>query len=154
MDRCVVDVSTPCQNAIVTFGDCGLGLVLNKLRLSLNVIRALQARLSIPSEIFKFGDEWLVSFSKVPLRLSIYMGYLLHLFCINGFFDLYWRLFHPSSALTGLTIVRWRFSFGCGTVGEYWDFGPVYRADLRGVKGRPLYTLARVAGLAIATIAK
>ncbi|BAY09673.1 glycosyltransferase family 2 protein [Calothrix sp. NIES-2098] len=90
----------------------------------------------------------LVSFSKVPLRLSTYMGFLAAivslLMCV---LVLYWRLFVPHSPLTGIAIIMMAIFFlaavqlfSIGILGEY--VGRIYEE----VKQRPLYTLAEVAG--------
>ena len=64
-----------------------------------------------------------------------------------AFLILYWRIFYPSSALTGLTIVMMAVFFlgavqlvSIGILGQY--VGRIYEE----VKGRPLYTLAEVVG--------
>ncbi len=88
----------------------------------------------------------LVSFSKVPLRLSTYLGLIsAALALFMSFLVLYWRLNFPDSPLTGLaTIVISIFFLGSvqlisiGILGEY--IGRIYEE----VKGRPLYTLAEV----------
>ncbi|WP_071188528.1 glycosyltransferase family 2 protein [Trichormus sp. NMC-1] len=90
----------------------------------------------------------LVSFSKVPLRLSTYLGLfaaLVSLFmCL---LVLYWRIFIPHSPLTGVTIILIAIFFlgavqliSIGILGEY--IGRIYEE----VKQRPLYTLSEVAG--------
>ncbi|MBD2357866.1 glycosyltransferase family 2 protein [Tolypothrix sp. FACHB-123] len=90
----------------------------------------------------------LVSFSKVPLQLSTYMGFfaaVLSLFmCVMV---LYWRLVQPHSSLTGMAIILMAIFFiggvqlfSIGILGEY--IGRIYEE----VKQRPLYTLAEVAG--------
>jgi dolichol-phosphate mannosyltransferase len=92
----------------------------------------------------------LVSFSKVPLRLSIYLGlFAAFVSVLMAFLILYWRIFYPNSALTGLTIVMMAVFFlgavqlvSIGILGQY--VGRIYEE----VKGRPLYTLAEVAGFA------
>jgi dolichol-phosphate mannosyltransferase len=90
----------------------------------------------------------IVSFSKVPLRISTYMGLfaaIVSLFMCG--LVLYWRIFIPHSPLTGITIVLMAIFFlgavqlfSIGIVGEY--IGRIYEE----VKARPLYTLAEVAG--------
>ena len=90
----------------------------------------------------------LVSFSKVPLRLSTYLGLAaaaLALFTVC--LVIYWRLTIPDSPITGLTIVITVALFigsvqliTIGILGEY--VGQIYDE----VKGRPLYVLAEVAG--------
>ncbi|MDX2097692.1 MAG: glycosyltransferase family 2 protein [Leptolyngbyaceae cyanobacterium bins.59] len=90
----------------------------------------------------------LVSFSKVPLRLATYVGLFSALLClIMLILVIYWRFFTPASPLVGYaTIVGAIFFLGAvqlvsiGILGEY--IGRIYEE----VKGRPLYTLAEVAG--------
>jgi dolichol-phosphate mannosyltransferase len=90
----------------------------------------------------------LVSFSKVPLRLSTYLGLFAAFFAlIMAILVVYWRIFVPYSPLTGLsTILVAIFFLGAvqllsiGILGEY--VGRIYEE----VKHRPLYTLAEVAG--------
>jgi len=90
----------------------------------------------------------LVSFSKVPLRLSTYVGLISALGALlMAGLVLYWRIFDPSSPLNGLaTINVVHFFLGAvqlvciGILGEY--VGRIYEE----VKGRPLYTLGEVAG--------
>ena len=90
----------------------------------------------------------LVSFSKVPLRLSTYVGLLAAVAAIlMALLVLYWRLFVPHSPLTGFTIILVAIFFlgavqlvSIGILGEY--VGRIYEE----VKGRPLYTLAEVGG--------
>ncbi len=91
----------------------------------------------------------LVSFSKVPLRLSTYIGLLAAMAAIfMALLVLYWRIFVPHSPLTGFTIILVAIFFlgavqlvSIGILGEY--VGRIYEE----VKGRPLYTLAEVGGL-------
>ena len=90
----------------------------------------------------------LVSFSKVPLRLSTYVGLLAAVAAIlMALLVLYWRLFVPHSPLAGFTIILVAIFFlgavqlvSIGILGEY--VGRIYEE----VKGRPLYTLAEVGG--------
>jgi len=90
----------------------------------------------------------LVSFSKVPLRLSTYVGLLAAIAAIlMGLLVLYWRIFVPHSPLTGFTIILVAIFFlgavqlvSIGILGEY--VGRIYEE----VKGRPLYTLAEIGG--------
>ncbi|MBD2167838.1 glycosyltransferase family 2 protein [Calothrix membranacea FACHB-236] len=90
----------------------------------------------------------LVSFSKVPLRLSTYMGFFAALVSLfMSLMVLYWRLIEPHSPLTGMAIVLMAIFFlgavqlvSIGILGEY--IGRIYEE----VKERPLYTLAEVAG--------
>jgi len=90
----------------------------------------------------------LVSFSTVPLRLSTYLG--LFSACaalVMAFLVIYWRIFFPSSPLTGYAIIAAAIFFlgavqlfSIGILGEY--IGRIYDE----VKNRPLYTLAEAAG--------
>jgi dolichol-phosphate mannosyltransferase len=97
---------------------------------------------------FSLALNSLVSFSKVPLRLSTYLGLLSAALALLMFFlVLYWRLSQPQSYLTGsAAIIMAIFFLGSvqlvciGILGEY--IGRIYEE----VKGRPLYTLAEVAG--------
>lgn len=90
----------------------------------------------------------LVSFSKVPLRISTYVGLFAALVAIvMMLLVFYWRIAYPVSPLTGLTtIVVAIFFLGAvqllsiGILGEY--IGRIYEE----VKNRPLYTLSEVAG--------
>ena len=88
----------------------------------------------------------LVSFSKVPLRISTYLGLLsAALAMLMILLVLYWRLTSPDSPLTGLATITIAIFFlgsvqliSIGILGEY--IGRIYEE----VKGRPLYTLAEV----------
>ncbi|BAZ02280.1 family 2 glycosyl transferase [Tolypothrix tenuis PCC 7101] len=90
----------------------------------------------------------LVSFSKVPLRLSTYMGFFAALISLfMSVMVLYWRLIQPHSPLTGMAIILMAIFFlgavqlvSIGILGEY--IGRIYEE----VKERPLYTLAEIAG--------
>jgi dolichol-phosphate mannosyltransferase len=90
----------------------------------------------------------LVSFSRLPLRLSTYVGLLSAIIALlMGVLVLYWRIVEPHSPLTGLaTIMIAMFFLGAvqlvsiGILGEY--VGRIYEE----VKGRPLYVLSEVAG--------
>lgn len=92
--------------------------------------------------------DGLVSFSKVPLRISTYVGLLAAVAAIlMALTVIYWRLFVPHSPLTGFTIILVAIFFlgavqlvSIGILGEY--IGRIYEE----VKGRPLYTLAEVGG--------
>ncbi len=100
------------------------------------------------NQSLKLALNGLVSFSKVPLRLSTYMGLAAAAIALlMAVLVLYWRLTSPLSPLTGLTtIVVALFFLGAvqlvsvGILGEY--IGHIYEE----VKGRPLYTLGEIAG--------
>ncbi len=97
---------------------------------------------------FRLAINSLVSFSIVPLRLATYLGLFSALMALlMAMLVLYWRLFQVNSPITGLaTIVIAILFLGSvqliciGILGEY--IGRIYDE----VKGRPLYTLAEVAG--------
>ena len=90
----------------------------------------------------------LVSFSRVPLRLSTYLGLVAAAIALfMAVLVVYWRFFAPHSPLTGYaTITVMVFFLGAvqlisiGILGEY--IGRIYEE----IKGRPLYTLSEVAG--------
>ncbi|MDJ1168002.1 glycosyltransferase family 2 protein [Roseofilum sp. BLCC_M154] len=90
----------------------------------------------------------LVSFSKVPLRLSTYLGLgAAAIALFMALLVLYWRIIAPTAPLTGFaTILIAIFFLGAvqlvsiGILGEY--IGRIYEQ----VKGRPLYTLAEIRG--------
>ncbi|MDH6099303.1 glycosyltransferase family 2 protein [Anabaenopsis sp. FSS-46] len=97
---------------------------------------------------FALAINGIVSFSKVPLRISTYLGLLAAfvslLMCL---LVLYWRIFIPNSPLTGVTIILMAVFFlgavqliSIGILGEY--IGRIYEE----VKQRPLYVLSEVAG--------
>lgn len=98
----------------------------------------------------------LVSFSKVPLRISTYVGLLAAVAAIlMALLVVYWRIFVPHSPLTGFTIILVAIFFlgavqlvSIGILGEY--IGHIYEE----VKGRPLYTLAEVGGFSAQLEAK
>lgn len=90
----------------------------------------------------------LVGFSKVPLRLSTYLGLAAAaVSLLMSLLVLYWRFFAPNSPLTGYTIITVVVFFlgavqliSIGILGEY--IGRIYEE----IKGRPLYTLSEVGG--------
>ena len=90
----------------------------------------------------------LVSFSRVPLRISTYLGLFSAVAAvIMALLVLYWRFFYPASPLTGFATIAVAIFFlgavqlfSIGILGEY--IGRIYEE----VKGRPLYTVAEVAG--------
>ncbi|MEA5534298.1 glycosyltransferase family 2 protein [Crocosphaera sp. XPORK-15E] len=97
---------------------------------------------------FSLALNSLISFSRVPLRISTYLGLLSAILALfMAFLVLYWRLIQTNSPVTGLaTIMIAIFFLGSvqliclGILGEY--IGRVYEE----VKGRPLYTLAEIVG--------
>ena len=97
---------------------------------------------------FALAVNSLISFSKVPLRISTYLGLLADAFAIfMAILVLYWRLYQPNSPVTGFAAIAIAIFFlgsvqliSIGILGEY--IGRIYEE----VKCRPLYTLAEVAG--------
>lgn len=97
---------------------------------------------------FALAINSLVGFSKVPLRLSTYLGLAAAgISLLMSLLVLYWRVFAPNSPLTGYTIITVVVFFlgavqliSIGILGEY--IGRIYEE----IKGRPLYTLSEVAG--------
>ena len=93
--------------------------------------------------------DGLVSFSKIPLRFSTYVGLLAALIAVlMGVLVLYWRIVEPTSPLTGFATIAIAIFFlgavqlvSIGILGEY--VGRIYEE----VKGRPLYVLSEVGGL-------
>ena len=98
---------------------------------------------------FALAVTGIVSFSRVPLRLATYLGFLVAAFAlIMIVVVVYWRLFRPQAPLIGYTIITAAIFFLAavqllclGILGEY--LGRVYDE----VKGRPLFTLREVAGI-------
>jgi polyisoprenyl-phosphate glycosyltransferase len=97
---------------------------------------------------FSLAVNGLVSFSKVPLQISTYVGlFAAFIALIMAMLVLYWRIFTPHSPLTGITTIIIAIFFlgavqlvSIGILGEY--IGRIYEE----VKNRPLYTLGEVAG--------
>jgi polyisoprenyl-phosphate glycosyltransferase len=94
------------------------------------------------------GINGLVSFSKIPLRISTYIGLVAAAIALlMACLVIYWRFFEPNSPVTGFATIAVAIFFlgaiqliSIGILGEY--IGRIYEE----VKGRPLYTLAEVEG--------
>jgi dolichol-phosphate mannosyltransferase len=92
--------------------------------------------------------DGLVSFSKVPLRISTYVGLFAAVMAIvMAALVLYWRFFSPVSPLTGYATIAVAIFFlgavqlfSIGILGEY--IGRIYEE----VKNRPVYILREVNG--------
>ena len=92
--------------------------------------------------------DGLVSFSKVPLRISTYVGLFAAVMAIvMSALVLYWRFFSPVSPLTGYATIAVAIFFlgavqlfSIGILGEY--IGRIYEE----VKNRPVYILREVNG--------
>lgn len=97
---------------------------------------------------FALAVNGLVSFSRVPLRISTYIGLTAAAIALlMAVLVLYWRFFAPNSPLTGYTTIIIAIFFlgavqliSIGILGEY--IGRIYEE----VKGRPLYTLSEAQG--------
>jgi dolichol-phosphate mannosyltransferase len=97
---------------------------------------------------FNLALDGLISFSKMPLRIAIYVGLLSSVIAIlMALLVLYWRFFQPDSPVIGFASIATVIFFlgavqlvGLGFIGEY--VGRIYEE----VKGRPLYTVREVGG--------
>jgi dolichol-phosphate mannosyltransferase len=95
---------------------------------------------------FSLALNSIISFSRIPLRLSTYLGLFSALIALlMSLIVLYWRISQPGSPLTGFAAIMIAVFFlgsvqliCLGLLGEY--IGRIYEE----VKGRPLYTLAEV----------
>ncbi|MGB3262893.1 MAG: glycosyltransferase family 2 protein [Microcoleus sp.] len=149
MDRCVVDVlnALPERNRYIRGLRAWIGFKQTAVKFERDPRFAGDVKYTF-SKSFALAMNGLVSFSTVPLQLSIYLGLFSALVSVlMAFLVLYWRLFSPGAALTGLTIIIMAIFFlgavqlvSIGILGQY--IGRIYEE----VKGRPLYTLAEVAG--------
>jgi glycosyltransferase involved in cell wall biosynthesis len=92
--------------------------------------------------------DGIVSFSKMPLRIAIYLGLFSAMVATSmALLVLYWRFFQPQSPVIGFATITTVIFFlgavqlvGIGFVGEY--VGRIYEE----VKSRPLYTVREVGG--------
>ena len=151
MDRCVVDVlnAMPERNRYIRGLRAWIGFKQTAVKFERDPRFAGDVKYTF-SKSFALAMNGLVSFSKVPLQLSIYLGlFSAFVSVLMAFLVLYWRLFYPGAALTGLTIIIMAVFFlgavqlvSIGILGQY--VGRIYEE----VKGRPLYTLAEVVGFA------
>lgn len=149
MDRRVVDVlnGMPERNRYIRGLRSWIGFQQTSIRFERDPRFAGDVKYTFRKS-FALAVNGLVSFSKVPLRLSTYVGLLSAVVAVlMGLLVLYWRFFEPNSPLTGLaTIIIAIFFLGAvqlvsiGILGEY--IGRIYEE----VKGRPLYTLAEIGG--------
>jgi glycosyltransferase involved in cell wall biosynthesis len=149
MDRCVVDIlnKMPERNRYIRGLRAWIGFKQTAVRFERDPRFAGEVKYTFTKSL-GLAVNGLVSFSKVPLRLSTYLGLFAGLVSIfMGLLVLYWRIFYPSSVLTGLTTILMAIFFlgavqlvSIGILGEY--IGRIYEE----VKDRPLYTLAEVAG--------
>lgn len=157
MDRRVVDVlnSMPERNRYIRGLRSWVGLPQTFIHFERDPRFAGEVKYTFRKSL-SLAANGLVTFSRVPLRLSTYVGLLAAAIAVlMAILVLYWRLFVPHSPLTGFaTIMIAVFFLGAvqlvsiGILGEY--VGRIYEE----VKGRPLYVLSEVAGFAETSAAK
>ncbi|MGC1395756.1 MAG: glycosyltransferase family 2 protein [Coleofasciculaceae cyanobacterium] len=151
MDRRVVDVlnSMPERNRYIRGLRSWVGLPQTFIHFERDPRFAGEVKYTFRKSL-SLAATGLVTFSRVPLRLSTYVGLLAAAIAVlMAILVLYWRVFVPDSPLTGFaTIMIAVFFLGAvqlvsiGILGEY--VGRIYEE----VKGRPLYVLSEVAGFA------
>ena len=151
MDRRVVDVlnSMPERNRYIRGLRSWVGLPQTSIHFERDPRFAGEVKYTFGKSL-SLAVNGLVTFSRVPLRLSTYVGLLAAAMAIvMAMLVLYWRIHSPNSPLTGFaTIMIAIFFLGAvqlvsiGILGEY--VGRIYEE----VKGRPLYVLSEVAGFA------
>ncbi|MFW6359534.1 MAG: glycosyltransferase family 2 protein [Chroococcales cyanobacterium] len=149
MDRCVVNVlnAMPERNRYIRGLRAWIGFHQTYLSFERDPRFSGEVKYTFAKSL-SLALNGLVSFSRVPLRLSTYLGLLAALLAlIMACLVLYWRLVAPNSPLTGFaTIMIAIFFLGAvqlvsiGILGEY--IGRIYEE----VKGRPLYILSEIAG--------
>ncbi len=149
MDRRVVDVlnAMPERNRYIRGLRSWVGLPQTSIRYERDPRFAGEVKYTFSNSLSLAGNG-LVSFSRLPLRLSTYVGLLAAVVAVlMAVLVLYWRIESPNSPLTGFaTIMIAIFFLGAvqlvsiGILGEY--IGRIYEE----VKGRPLYVLSEVAG--------
>ncbi|MDB9433506.1 glycosyltransferase family 2 protein [Microcystis aeruginosa] len=152
MDRQVVDVlnSMPERNRYIRGLRAWIGFRQTAVKFERDPRFAGEVKYTFKKSL-ALAINSLVSFSKIPLRLSTYLGLFSALIALlMALLVLYWRLQQPDSPVTGLaTILIAVFFLGSvqlisiGILGEY--IGRIYEE----VKGRPAYTIAEIAGLEI-----
>lgn len=149
MDRRVVDVlnTMPERNRYIRGLRSWVGLPQTSVSFERDPRFAGVVKYSFRKSLSLAGNG-LVSFSRLPLRLSTYIGLMAAVMAIlMAVLVLYWRIISPHSPLTGFaTIMIAIFFLGAvqlvsiGILGEY--VGRIYEE----VKGRPLYVLSEVVG--------
>jgi glycosyltransferase involved in cell wall biosynthesis len=152
MDRQVVDVlnSMPERNRYIRGLRAWIGFRQTAVKFERDPRFAGEVKYTFKKSL-ALAINSLVSFSKIPLRISTYLGLFSALIALlMALLVLYWRLQQPDSPVTGLaTILIAVFFLGSvqlisiGILGEY--IGRIYEE----VKGRPAYTIAEIAGLEI-----
>ncbi len=149
MDRQVVDVlnSMPERNRYIRGLRAWVGFQQTAIRFERDARFAGDVKYSFRKSL-GLGVNGIVSFSKVPLRLSTYVGLLSAVIAlIMALLVIYWRFSAIHSPLTGFATIAVAILFigavqlvSIGILGEY--VGRIYEE----IKGRPLYTLAEVGG--------
>lgn len=149
LDRQVVDVlnSMPERNRYIRGLRSWIGFKQTAIRFEREARFAGNVKYTFRKSL-ALAINGLVSFSKVPLRLSTYVGLFSAIAAIiMALLVLYWRIFVPDSPLAGFTIILMAIFFlgavqlvCIGILGEY--VGRIYEE----VKGRPLYTVGEVGG--------
>lgn len=151
MDRRVVDVlnAMPERNRYIRGLRSWIGFQQTAVRFERDPRFAGEVKYTFRKSL-ALAINGLVSFSRVPLRLSTYLGLFSAVVAlVMALMVMYWRLFDRTAPLTGYaTIAAAVFFLGAvqlfsiGILGEY--IGRIYEE----VKNRPLYTLREVAGFA------
>ncbi|MBD2019530.1 glycosyltransferase family 2 protein [Leptolyngbya sp. FACHB-36] len=151
MDRRVVDVlnAMPERNRYIRGLRSWIGFQQTAVRFERDPRFAGEVKYTFRKSL-ALAINGLVSFSRVPLRLSTYLGLFSAVVAlVMALLVMYWRLFDGTAPLTGYaTIAAAVFFLGAvqlfsiGILGEY--IGRIYEE----VKNRPLYTLREVAGFA------
>jgi len=149
MDRRVVDVlnTMPERNRYIRGLRSWVGLSQTSITFERDPRFAGEVKYTFRKSL-SLAANGLVTFSRVPLRLSTYVGlFAAAVALLMALLVLYWRIVAPSSPLTGFAAILIAIFFlgavqlvSIGILGEY--VGRIYEE----VKGRPLYVLSEVAG--------
>jgi len=147
MDRKVVDIlnSMPERNRYIRGLRAWIGFRQTFVRFERDPRYAGQVKYTF-SKSFSLALNSLVSFSRIPLRFSTYLGlFSAALSLFMAILVLYWRIHESKSPVTGFATIMIAIFFlgsvqliGIGILGEY--IGRIYEE----IKGRPLYTIAEV----------
>jgi dolichol-phosphate mannosyltransferase len=149
MDRRVVDVlnTMPERNRYIRGLRSWVGLSQTSISFERDPRFAGEVKYTFRKSL-SLAANGLVTFSRVPLRLSTYVGLAAAAVALlMAILVLYWRIVAPHSPLTGFAAILIAMFFlgavqlvSIGILGEY--VGRIYEE----VKGRPLYVLSEVAG--------
>jgi len=150
MDRRVVDIlnAMPERNRYIRGLRAWIGFRQTAVKFSRDPRFAGEVKYTFRKSL-SLAINSLVSFSRVPLRIATYIGLFSALIALlMAILVLYWRLYQFDSPITGLATIMIAIFFigsiqliSIGILGEY--IGRIYEE----VKGRPIYTIAEVAGL-------